>query len=172
MTCIQINHGEPGSQPSEGPAPLQKGMSAVSSGLVAAPVSAIMCHSLCSDCQNSFSPAVFFRESLDKLSQRGQLLSEEGTVLERKPPVFPALTSYQNLLRMTREAPELPGWPCRSTRPWRRRCRAHVVLGEGHAGQTWPVQRAPWEQRRLGETAVTSAGTWGRQPEAFRRLLD
>lgn len=103
--CIQINHGEPGSQPSEGPAPLLKGMSAVSSGLVAAPVSAIMCHSpVLLTVQNSFSPAVFFRESLDKLSQRGQLLSEEGHGAGKESRLCSQLlTSYQNLLRMTKE---------------------------------------------------------------------
>ena len=57
------------------------------------------------DSQNSFFfPPVFFRESLDKLSQRGQLLSEEGHGAGKESRLCSQLlASYQNLLRMTKE---------------------------------------------------------------------
>ena len=47
---------------------------------------------------------IFFRESLDKLSQRGQLLSEEGHGAGKEARLCSQLlTNYQNLLRMTKE---------------------------------------------------------------------
>ena len=58
------------------------------------------------------------------------------------------------------EAPRLPGGPA-GARGAGGGAAEHVVLGEGHAGQ--PGQRGEHrgEQRRLGETAAPSAGTWG-----------
>lgn len=48
--------------------------------------------------------SVFFRESLDKLSTRGQLLSEEGHGAGKEGRLCAQLlTNYQNLLRMTKE---------------------------------------------------------------------
>ena len=58
------------------------------------------------------------------------------------------------------EAPELPGGPAGARGPGGGAAE-HVVLGEGHAGQTGQCREHCGEQRRLGETAVTSAGTWG-----------
>lgn len=84
--------------------PYFQGMSAVSSCLVTAPMSTTISHSpeLQNVGANSFS--VFFRESLDKLSQRGQLLSEEGHGAGKEGRLCSQLlTNYQNLLRMTKE---------------------------------------------------------------------
>lgn len=48
--------------------------------------------------------SVVFRESLDKLSQRGQLLSEEGHGAGKEGRLCSQLlTSYQGLVRMTKE---------------------------------------------------------------------
>lgn len=121
--------------PLRGPAPLLKGMSAVSSGLVAAPVSAIMPLPCAPDCQNSFFPLFSFRESLDKLSQSSV---KKATVLGKKAACVPSSSRAIRIYSgMTKEKlRELPGGPAVPSRPWRRRCRACVVLGEGHAGQT------------------------------------
>lgn len=52
----------------------------------------------------NFCLFVFFRESLDKLSQRGQLLSEEGHGAGKEARLCSQLlTNYQNLLRRTKE---------------------------------------------------------------------
>lgn len=52
----------------------------------------------------NFCLFVFFRESLDKLSQRGQLLSEEGHGAGKEARLCSQLlTNYQNLLRKTKE---------------------------------------------------------------------
>ena len=78
----------------------------MSSGPAAAPTSTTMRYSpvlLTVRILFFFSP-VFFRESLDKLSQRGQLLSEEGHGAGKESRLCSQLlTSYQNLLRMTKE---------------------------------------------------------------------
>ena len=105
--CVQINLREPGSQPSEGAQHHPWGC--VSCELWSSGCSNVNNHALlpCApDCQNSFFffPPVFFRESLDKLSQRGQLLSEEGHGAGKESRLCSQLlTSYQNLLRMTKE---------------------------------------------------------------------
>lgn len=77
--------------------------------LVTAPISTIVCRSPA--LQNVginflffFLFCLFFRESLDKLSQRGQLLSEEGHGAGQEGRLCSQLlTSHQNLLRMTKE---------------------------------------------------------------------
>lgn len=80
-------------------------MSAASLCLALAPVSTIICHSpVLWNVRTNFFSCFFFRESLDKLSQRGQLLSEEGHGAGQGGRLgSQLLTSYQNLLRMTKE---------------------------------------------------------------------
>lgn len=77
----------------------------MSSCLATSPGSTITRH--CAAVQNvriQFFLSVFFRESLDKLSQRGQLLSEEGHGAGKEGRLCAQLlTNYQNLLRMTKE---------------------------------------------------------------------
>lgn len=71
-----------------------------------ASVSTTLCHSpaLQNVRVHLFSFLLFFRESLDKLSQRGQLLSEEGHGAGKEGRLCSQLlTSYQGLVRMTKE---------------------------------------------------------------------